>query len=329
MEYTVSEVIPNQAITASTAITPVELGVQGISYLWLSIAALQNAAATPVTPDNLLAVLDNVTVSFNGQALWSGRALELARMGMIIAKMPMWMTHAADAANADVTLSFVIPFGRGLLNPKEGLMAAKRGELLFQATGVAAFTNLVTPRIMVQQVEVPGNQFQRYNKVTTRSTTPAATGNLDVPAPIGNLLRGLLVFQTTRYRNVNTPGGMRSILLRVNNGERYVTGGQIGHQMHLAMARGRYGANLDGAARVENTAAAYTQNASTRQEAINTLEFMRQYAFMDLDPTEDDTYTLDTKGLSQLETRIDMAIAENTRLAYYESVAIGAAGGGR
>lgn len=322
MDFTVSEVIANQALTASLYVNQ-DLGVNGISYLWVHVTGLQAAANTLVTPDNLLGVLDTVTVLFNGQQIIAGRARELARLGALITNTAPVYTAAANGANAETGLAFVLPFGRRLFDPAEGFPVVQRGQLQLAITANSAFTGLVSPELTVQQVELPGNQFRRYNKYTQRVATPAATGNYDVPLPIGNVLRGVLARATTRWRNLNVPGTIRSAIVLANNSERFYTGGQLGHAQWLAHQRMGDQAQLHRHAKLENVAGAYAQFAATDLGQANTDEFMANYAYLDLDWLKGDEFSLQTQGLADLTLRLDIATsAEEIRTLAYESVAI-------
>jgi hypothetical protein len=160
VEYTQSEIIKQQALTASTTY-PFDLGIQGVSYLWVDITAQQNANNTSMGPDDLLAMVSNLVVSNGGQAMVSGRAKDLARVGSLICGEPISYSMASQAANAQAHVSFFLPFGRALFDPTEGFPAVKRGMLMVAVTAAAAFTPGVTPKVTIHQVEVPGNHARR------------------------------------------------------------------------------------------------------------------------------------------------------------------------
>lgn len=321
MQYTQSEIIKAQALTASTTY-PFDLGIQGISYLWMEIEAQQNAAHTIEQPDDLFSCISNITVSNGGQAIVSGRAKDLARLGSIIAGVPYRFTAASDATSAEAAVSFILPFGRRIFDPTEGLPQTKRGMLQVAVTAAAAFTPVKLPHVTIHQVEVPGNSFRRYNKYTQRTATPSATGLYDFPLPIGNYLRGVFAAGSTAYRNEASQGTYQQTILMVNNAETYWTGGISGHANHIARTRMPEDATTQVASKLENTAAMYAQNALTDAGLTATVPREAFNAYLDLDPLRDDVYTLDTNGLNLLSLRLDMAIAEQAWVLAYESVAI-------
>lgn len=321
MEYTQSEIIRGQALTASTAY-PFDLGIQGVSAIWIEIQAQQNAANTIPQPDDFLACVSNISVSVGGQNVINGRAKDLARLGAIIAGVPIMHTAAANAANAQGCVGFWLPFGRWLLDPAEGFPAVKRGMLQITVTAASAFTPLTAPHVTIHQFEVPGNRFTRYNKYTMRTATPSATGYYDFPLPIGNYLRGVLAVGSTGYRSYASLGTFTELILLVNNTEHYATGGVYGVYKSLMLARMDPGPQTHMHGHLENTAGAYAQNASTDGglNPVTPVELLS--GFIDLDPRRDDSFTLDTAGVNLLALRANMNTAEQAWVYAYESVRV-------
>lgn len=321
MEYTQSEIVRGQALVASTNY-PFDLGIQGISALWIEIQGLQNAANTIPQVDDFLACISNISVAVGGQNIINGRAKDLARMGGIIANIPLAHTAAANAGNAQGMVGFFLPFGRWLLDPNEGFPAVKRGMLTITISAAAAFTPLLTPHVTIHQFEVPGNAFRRYNKYTMRTMTPAATGYNDFPLPIGNYLRGVLVAGSTAYRSYASQGTLTEMILMVNNVEHYATGGMMGVYKQMLLARWDPGPQTHMHGHLENTAASYTQFASTDGGINPVTPADNLYGYIDLDPRRDDSYTLDTRALNLLAMRGNFNIAEQAWVYAYESVAV-------
>ena len=319
MEYTQSEVVKQQALTASTTY-PFDLGIQGLSFLWIDITELQNAANTSVEPDDVLAAISSINVTVGGANIISGRAKDLMRIGSIIAGVPPSVSFAANATNAETHVSFFLPFGRYLFDTKEGYPAVKRGMLQIAITAAAAFTPGKTVKVSIHQVEVPGNTFGRYNKYTMRTATPASTGLNDIPLPIGNWLRGVYAAGSTLYRDSNSMGSFNQTLLMVDNTEKYWTGGITGHANHQAIARMRQNPAWMPHRHISDVGAAYAQFQSTDPAQVDQTPIEAFSAWLDLDPRRDDAFTLETSGKNLLSLRLDMAIAEQVWVYAYESV---------
>jgi hypothetical protein len=147
---------------------------------------------------------------------------------------------------------------------------------------------------------MPGTTFKRFIKCTQRTATPPATGDFDFPLPIGNLLRGVGVFTTTRYLNLNTPGSLDDARILVNNTERLWTGGQFSLANYFAMARWAPHPSQWEAGLIENVAGAYAQFASTTAVPIATADWADNYGYLDLDPTRDDACSFNTVGVERL-----------------------------
>jgi hypothetical protein len=79
---------------------------------------------------------------------------------------------------------------------------------------------------------------------------------------------------------------------------------------------------------LENTAGAYTQNASTgaRQYSASDLE---NYSYADFDPTGDGLYAVSTAGLASLKLRFDTGDTNAIRVVPVELVGLAGAVGGR
>jgi hypothetical protein len=318
-----SEVIRDRTLTASETFS-VDLGVNGISFLVVHLTGLQTAAGVGVQLDDLLAAITNITITNRGEAIWAGSARDLARAGAMACGQCPWITAAADAANAEVGCAFAIPFGRKLYGLTEFFPPVNRGDLQAQFTVAAAFGDIATPELNVQQVELPGVTSKGFLKCTTKAITPAATGQNDVPLPIGNILRNVLVFQTTANRNLNVPGTLDGATILLNNTERDHTGGFDVLDAWWGQTKYAVHPSLQESARVENTAGAYAQNASTRGEQMATAGFMHNYLLFDLDPTDDDGLSIDTKGLADFVLRMNVfTAAQAIRVLPLEFVGVG------
>ncbi len=136
------------------------------------------------------------------------------------------------------------------------------------------------------------------------------------------MLRGVFAAGSTLYRNEASQGTYQQAILMVNNQEQYWTGGISGHAQHIARARLPEDALTSVDQLLENTAAAYAQNALTAAGLTATVDRLASNAYLDLDPLRDDAYSLDTAALNLLSLRLDMAIAEQVWITAYESVAI-------
>lgn len=322
-EFIRSSVIADQALVASTVYSA-DLGVNGLSFLFLHLTGLQGADNVPVQVQDLLTCLATVDVAYLGRSVLNGSLADLARLSWLACGWPPYKTHAAEAANAECGVGLVLPFGRQLFGPDEGFPPVNRGELQLTVTAAASFGDVGSPELNVQQVEMPGSAFKRFNKMTVRGATPGATGLYDWKLPIGNLLRGALVFVTTGYRNLNVPGDVDAVQLLANNVERLYVGGNAAFEAYWARMKRRGHTSLHEHAHMENSAAMYGQNASTGAIEVATADFMQNYLYQDYDPTDDDACSFSTAGLADLVLRTNIASAEAMRVMSYESVQIAA-----
>ncbi len=75
---------------------------------------------------------------------------------------------------------------------------------------------------------------------------------------------------------------------------------------------------------LENTAAAYTQNAATGLPGWSTV-VLANYGYLDFDPLKDGAYFLPTAGRSSVKLRINADVADAQRIIPIEIITLAAA----
>jgi len=322
MQFLRQVLVPDVAQAASTVRTD-DLPVNPLSHIIFTIKGLNDTGTlTDFTVSSaLLSFISKIEVLFQGSAIISGSAHDLARLhGVLLRKSPR--AGVIDSTDNDIrSLSFIIPLGRSLYDPKECFPAVRRGELVLQTTSGAAVTGVDGHILQIETVEILAATPERYLKATTISKTPAATGDHEVDLPIGNQLAGVLLFGTTIPIGAAWTTSIDQCRLMVDGSEAYYgnanwecLNGDLGA---LVQANSQTSEHVH----VSDVAAAYTQWQDTDLNAV-AYDFYKQYAYLDLDPRKDDQYLLDTKGRARVNLKITAGDTNAIRVLPVELVPV-------
>ncbi len=297
------------------------LPVNPLSFIDIILRGTTSATPTAPTLLNILATLTRIEVLFRGSAVVSIDPLDLYALGLVMG----WhgpLSSSRSNVTADVfRLHLRLSFSRKLFWTKEGFPASRAGELQIRYTPAAAFTNVATMSLLVETEEILDANFARFLKYTTQQRTPAATGESDHDLPIGNPFAGILLFGTSAPQGGLANASMREVRLLIDNQEAYVPRTRWDDLAAVFRGKSQGAAWLAEHTHLENTAAAYTQNATTGAPNWTSGAFHR-YGFIDFDPLMDDDYLLPTAGRSSVKLRINADVADAQRIIPIELLAI-------
>ena len=319
-KFTHSVLAQDESLAANTTVTW-NLGVSALSHILLTLRFLNSTATTKATLANILAMISKLEVLFRGQSILSLNGADLFAYQSLVQAMPLNQENVVDTINAARFATFIIPFGRRLFDPAECFPKVLKGELQLQLTSPATYTNIVTVTTQVETVELLDASPKQYLKATTLSKTPSATGEHDVDLPIGNTLLGCLLFSTTVPTGTAFTTSIDWLKLLVDNVESHYsrTNWESLHNQLMALP-----SPLNAWAEKihrENLAAAYTQNADSLPEEQVDSDIYR-HSLLDLDPTRDGLYALDTKGKSRVHLRINAGDTALIRVVPVELVRV-------
>mgnify|MGYP001557934460 CR=1 FL=1 len=350
-----SIVIPTQTLAVSTTVT-FDLPINPLSHIYLTIRLLNNTGTAALTLNyttlaQLLATITRVEVLFRGSAIISASLTDIAVAYMILTGRQIWggqLDHIDDNVRQ---ITIPIPLGRLLYNRSECFPATRKGELQLQITSGAAVAGIDTLTIQAETVELIDANPQAYLKLTTATKDPGGVQEEDLDLPIGNIVAGVLIFSTTPPAGAAATIGINNIQMLVNNVQRYyprtnwetlhgaltqrldplVLNSHV-HAIHRTTAAGLAASAVsiaDGVAGAVTGGVAATGAATNLIAATSGIlqqsyvaDFMENYALLDLDPTRDLTYALDTLGLSRFHLRISHGIDEVIRAIPFEIVRV-------
>lgn len=310
----------SQSITADT-VTRVDLPVNPISVVLLRLHYLNNGANTKATLANALAAIDKVEVLWKGNAVISLSGEDLFAYASIINGWGLRQSNVINTDNAvrDVTLPIFfgpIPYGPDVCFP-----AVERGNLQLSVDWAASFTNLDGLTLQVETVELPEARPTSFYRATTLTLTPSATGDNDVVLPVGNILTGLLAFGTTIPTGTTATATLTDLRLLADGNTLYIDKMSFAVAHALWSVGHGFGNDYDDHIHLENVAGTYSQNADTaaaeQDDGINA-----QYLYLDLDPTKDGTYHLNTQGIGELKLRVNAGDTNELRVIPVEMVTL-------
>lgn len=319
MQFLRQVLVQDETLAVSTVRTD-DLPVNPVSMILLTLRNLNDTGTLTdyQVVSSLLAQIAKVEVLFQGSAIISGSLADVARLTAILIGRPpkqLVMTHTNNNIRG---ITVPILLGRKPYWAEECFPAVRRGELQLQTTSAAAQTGIDTLTLQVETVELLGANPARYMKSTTISKTPSATGDHDLDLPLGNKLAGCLLFGTTAPTAASFNASIGQLRLLVDNVEAYYARANWESLLGDLQLRSSVSPEVDSLTVLENTAALYTQNATSDKQ--NDTSFFDQYRWLDLDPRQDDNWLLDTKGRARVHLRINADVADAIRVMPVELV---------
>ena len=314
-----SVTVQEQAIAAD-GLEVFDLAVNPLSVILLHLKPLNDTGtlANFASYLGICGALNRVSVLHNGVTVYSttGRdaaALAYFRHGII----PRQATH--ENVNND-RRSCVLPIilGKRAYNPQSCFPKTTRGELTLEVDFDIAATGFDGLRFAVETIELLGAKPNEFERTTQSGVTFGATGMNDVELPMGNVVRGLLLFGTTLFTGAapaptfgrmatfldNMQVGFSSTDFEVAHMASQLMGGQP-----PAMDEHSHTVNAAGAGIEETTSTAFVGSGG-----------YENYAFLDFDPSRDDFFSLDTRGASRFHLQSDAETANAVRVITVERI---------
>jgi len=301
MEFIHSVLAQNETVAVGTTIT-YDLPVNPLSFIICTLKFSQDSANTQVAFGSILAMISKIEVLYKGSAIYSSNGIDLMGIDGVLLGFEPWTQNASGDDNDVRAISFIVPMGRKLYDPRECFPRSTRGELALQITYAAAFTDIDLVTAQFETVELPDATPERYLRVTTMSVTPTAAGEMDVELPIGHTLAAVLFWGTTKPLADAAVRTLQYSQLLIDNQRRYFSMTNYESWRQLAAIRQRpltsqsyHIHQIDGAAFAQ-----YMDTAAVKYAN----DMCAPHLLWDFDPLRDDQYLLDTRGSSDVVARI-------------------------
>lgn len=297
-----------------------DLPVDPISYITITLKALNAGVNTKATLAQLLGALSNIQVIYRGSAIFQISAADLYALDVILFGKEMMQENVVNTDNATRAITLILPFGRKLFDPAECFVATKRGELQLKLTVDIADTGYDGVIFLIETTELLGATPAQYLKVYTLSDTPSAAGDMDLELPRGNKLAGVLLWGTTIHTGTAWTTTIDKVQMLLDNVRRFYCESKAealhGEMGVLAGAANAFAEKFH----LENEAATYTQNADTATEEADDSD-LSNYQFLNLGINMPADYVIDTAPLSSLKLRITAGDTNPLRVIPVELVA--------
>jgi hypothetical protein len=300
-----------QTLTASADVTPLDLPVNPLSHLLLTLEGTQTTRATAglysMLADFHIGVTD-LSIRYRGENVIQGSLSDLMMLTSFLNGYFPWGEKPDGDVGKVRTMTFLIPLGRKPFWPEEAFPATTRGTLRFQMTAGALPASFSARRWMLEAIELIEAQPTRHIKTTTISHTPVATGRRRIPLPLGNEILGILLFDPTVVTGDAASYNPHVFKLLKDNVEQYYPQSRWESLHDVYGRRGVIPFQLGGHIHFAGQAIA----SEVEEPEFNKSEAPRQYNYIDFDPLNDGYYSLETKGAASLDMDLDMDTAAGT-----------------
>ncbi len=301
-----------QTLTASADIVPVDLPVNPLSHLILTLALTKNVAAQATSLGNLMmAIIGQITevsVRHRGENIIQGRLDDLAVInGLIHGQWPA-VGEIAQADNEVQFVSALLSFSRMPYWHEEAFPATQRGNLRFHMTAGAINALYDAASWALEAVELIEDSPKQFLKYTTLTRALAATGRQRMPLPLGNEILGALLFDPSDEVDATIAYAFGKVKILKDNVEQYYAESNW-ESIRETMERRMRGYRLAWG-HIHAQAAVDT---ATGEEQITTADRPPlQYGYLDFDPLNDGSYSLETKGAASLDLDLNSDVSSGT-----------------
>ncbi len=289
-----------QTLTASADITPVDLPVNPLSHLILTIegtsAARTTAGLYSLLSDFATGITD-LSIRHKGENVIQGSLADLMMASAFLTGYFPWGEKPDGDVGKVRTMSFLLPFSRTPYWHEEAFPATTRGNLRFHMTAGALPAGFTARRWALEAVELIEDEPTRYLKYTTFSRALVA-GRQRLPLPLGNEIIGILLFDPTAVTGDAANFEFGKVKILKDNVEQYFAESNW-ESLHDAFGRrGAIPGQLGGHIHFLTSVVAAGE---VEEPEWNKSEPPRQYNYLDFDPLKDGSYALDTEGASTLD----------------------------
>lgn len=317
----IHSILEPTAVVAADGDEIIDLPVNPLSLVLINIKPLNETSTigTYRLLEALLGAVANVEISHKGASVINASGTDLAVMAMLYHGATIWQSNAFETDGFRRSIVLPIFLSRKPYMADEGFPATRRGELQLRITWDIAAAGFDVLTRSIETVELPDATPVFVQKVTTLATTFGATGQQFVDLPIGNILRGCLLFGTTPFTGATPAPSWGRIEFLVNNIQRAFTGTDWETLRGLPGLRGV--AFPPGGRHIHSGTYVTTVAGDSREPEIGA-SLDDNYALLDLDPTRDDEYSVNTEGTSRVHIRSEAETADAVRVLPIEKVPV-------
>lgn len=312
--------LPERAI-GGDGVEVYDLPVNPLSVLYLTLRPL-NDTGTLSNYARYMSVcrsIERLNIMLNGQSIISMRGEDIAAYNFFRWGMQPWEANPANVNNERRAVVLPIVFGRYPWTPSSCFPASKRGELTMSIQWDIADTGYDGMRFSAESLEFPNAKPKEYEKRVEVSQTFGATGDQDVDLPQGNLCRGILLWGNTAAGGAAPAPTWGRVRVMLDNMEAGYTNTDWEVLHTLPAMWGRMPNLAANHTHTVNAAGAGVEETTGLAEVQSDFE---NYAFVDFDPTGDDTFALETSGANRFNIRASAETADAVRAIVQERIKV-------
>lgn len=330
-------VLVQERAVAADAVEVWDLAVNPLSVILLCIRPLNDTG----TLNNfqrymgLCTAFNSVKVLYRGQSVLSMRGDDIAAYNYMRHGIIPREGNPSDTDNERRCVVLPIILGKYAYDSESCFPATRRGELSLELDIDVADTGYDNFRYSVETIELLGATPAEFERKVAISQTFAVTGDQSVALPVGNLIRGVMLFGTSGFTGAAPAPTWGRFGLYLDNQQVAFSASDFETSLMLSQLNGRippYG--IDGHMhRLDATAAVTTQPTFTSgpfevgDGSASLGSPMGNYTYLDLDPSRDDEFSIDTAGAQNFQIRPNVETADAARILPVERVLTGAVAG--
>jgi hypothetical protein len=332
LQYLHSVAVPEEDVAGDGVIVR-DLAVNPLSCVLVCLRPLNDTGtlADFQSYKGICAALNRVSVLDRGESIVSMRGEDLAALNYFRHGIMPFQGQHDDTNNERRCVVLPILLGRHYLDPKSCYPARSRGELTIELDIDDADTGYDDMRISIETIEIPGAKPSEFERKVAIAQTPAATGDTLIDLNPGRPHRGVLLFGTTPFGGASPAPSWGRIKVLMDNRETCIAASDFEVQQMMHCLYGRqppiydghmHRVTTDGNAQTAVATVSGPFNVGAGIAGAVGVNAWHQYAFLDFDPTGDDTFGLDATSARRLAIQATIETADALRAIPIEVVKV-------
>lgn len=317
-----SVAVQNQSPSADGIVTH-DLAVNPLSMVLVALRPLNNTGTLSefATYLNIAGAINRVSILYQGVAVLSMTGRDAAAMAFMRHGISPMQNNHDDTDNERRCVVIPLLLGRRPYDPESAFPASKRGELILEMDLDIADTGYDGLDYSVETVELLDVKPREYERKVQLTQTWGATGLNDLDLPLGNLSRGMLLFGTTAFSGASPAPSWGRFSVHLSNRENSVAASDFEVAHMLPSLHGIQPSAFDEHTHRVNAGSSSSSEETTLANEVGSGGW-QNYAFLNLDPTGDDSFAVETSAASRFHIRADAETADAVRVVPIERIKV-------
>jgi len=296
-----------------------DLAVNPLSVVLINLRPL-NDTGTLSNYQNYLRIcqaINRASILYLGQNVLSMRGEDIAAMNWLRHGICPWEANSDNVNDERRCVVLPLFLGKQPYDLVSCFPATKRGELVLELDLDIADTGYDGLRLSIDTKEILGISPKEYEKKTTVTQT-MAVGTNDVDLQPRNKCRGVLLFGTTGFGGAAPAPTWGRVRCLVDNTEQAYAAIDWETLIMEPALWGRVPTFIEHKHTLNAAGAGVEETTSVFDIDDN----WTNYAFLDFDPTRDDTFSLDLSSATRFQIRNEAEAADAARAMQIEVIKV-------